>query len=717
MSTKIILKKSSVASKIPTTGDLDYGELAINYQDGKLWYKDAGNNIKAFIDSANVQSAINAIVYTDSDTTVLVDSDYVRLRQDYNYNSLTSTPYIPSIDTDFVDSARVTNIINAIDFVDSADVTTIINAIDWVDSSDVAAIIAATDFLDSADAITLIDSDHIIGHLQTYVTKTGTETLTNKTLVDFDLDSTPFYGQQYGGFTVNADVGVGDSTQSTFAFFSSDSSRSAVISVGVKNQVRHGLGVYGTAASNELILGLSGTAGVFKIKNNTSTTPFNLTGGNTLLTVGNTGIITISNATEASNKTTGALIVAGGIGVSKDIRAQNIVATNNITAGTNGTGKFFGVYAGFDTDFGNKTTDSLPEGVSNFYYTTARFDSDLGASTTNDLPEGSTNKYYTKARADSDAKHAISVNDGGGDGSLAYDATTGVITYQGPSASEVRAHFSAGTGVTLSSGQISIGQPVGTGDSVEFGSVTVAGDLIVGGNYILNQQTDLRVSNALIKLADSNSTDAVDIGVVGRYSTDGGTTIRRAGFFRDATNGEWYTFNNLIQNSLDSSPAAQVIDVNDSSFELGTWNFKALRGSYLGFDSDFRVFSTNYIPYTSNFTAVTAGRYAIDTSGGSFTCTLPASPTTGDYIKLIDIGNWSTNSLIIGRNGSTIEGYADDFELDVGQNILELIYINSTWQVYSSIGQRGPQGEKGDSADVGTFATQTQSIAFAIALG
>ena len=53
------------------------------------------------------------------------------------------------------------------------------------------------------------------------------------------------------------------------------------------------------------------------------------------------------------------------------------------------------------------------------------------------------------------ARQAFSVTDTGGDGSLSYDAGTGVITYTGPSASEVRAHFSASTGISISSGAIS----------------------------------------------------------------------------------------------------------------------------------------------------------------------------------------------------------------------------------------------------------------------
>ena len=52
------------------------------------------------------------------------------------------------------------------------------------------------------------------------------------------------------------------------------------------------------------------------------------------------------------------------------------------------------------------------------------------------------------------------------DGSLAYDSSTGVVTYTGPSAAETRAHFSGGTGVGISNGQVSIGQSVGTTDDV-----------------------------------------------------------------------------------------------------------------------------------------------------------------------------------------------------------------------------------------------------------
>jgi len=48
MANKVLLKKSSVAAKVPLVGDLDYGEVALNYTDGKLYYKTAGNAIDSF---------------------------------------------------------------------------------------------------------------------------------------------------------------------------------------------------------------------------------------------------------------------------------------------------------------------------------------------------------------------------------------------------------------------------------------------------------------------------------------------------------------------------------------------------------------------------------------------------------------------------------------------------------------------------------------------
>jgi len=101
----------------------------------------------------------------------------------------------------------------------------------------------------------------------------------------------------------------------------------------------------------------------------------------------------------------------------------------------------------------------------------------------------------------------------------------------------------------------------------------------------------------------------------------------------------------------------------------------------------------------SNTLAVNGDRLIADTSGGSFTITLPATPTVGDYVVITDGSNFATNNCIVGRNGSTIDGYSDDVALDLNTTTFEFIYDGNTWQVTGTTGARGPQGPTGSGAD------------------
>jgi cytoskeletal protein CcmA (bactofilin family) len=131
-------------------------------------------------------------------------------------------------------------------------------------------------------------------------------------------------------------------------------------------------------------------------------------------------------------------------------------------------------------------TDDISEGSSNLYYTNARTDTRVdtilkhaghGNITVADGADGKLVLTAAAQYSNSDARGAISVTDSGGDGSLSYNNSTGVITYTGPSASEVRAHISGGTGVAVSNGAISIGQAVATNSNVTFNNVQVDGTL------------------------------------------------------------------------------------------------------------------------------------------------------------------------------------------------------------------------------------------------
>ena len=258
---------------------------------------------------------------------------------------------------------------------------------------------------------------------------------------------------------------------------------------------------------------------------------------------GGTGITFNSGTGEIALTDTGLLSgVAAGSGLTGGGNSGNV--TINVGAGT-------GITVNADDIAVNMSafdTDDLSEGSTNLYHTTERVQDVVGGQlvtngshtgisfsyddgndgaidatvslagfSTSDLSEGS-NQYYTDARA----RGAISVTDSGGDGSLSYNSSTGVITYTGPSASEVRAHLSAGTGVTYSGGAFSIGQAVGTSSNVEFNNLLVQGTLTVNGSTTTVSSTNTTIADALIELGSGNSgANTNDLGLIFERGTTG----------------------------------------------------------------------------------------------------------------------------------------------------------------------------------------------------
>lgn len=62
MSNTIKLKNSAVAAKAPLTSDLVYGEVALNYADGKIYYKRSDNTIQSISSSGGVGSTLTDTV-------------------------------------------------------------------------------------------------------------------------------------------------------------------------------------------------------------------------------------------------------------------------------------------------------------------------------------------------------------------------------------------------------------------------------------------------------------------------------------------------------------------------------------------------------------------------------------------------------------------------------------------------------------------------------
>lgn len=186
---------------------------------------------------------------------------------------------------------------------------------------------------------------------------------------------------------------------------------------------------------------------------------------------------------------------------------------------------------------------------------------DFSEFNTDSLVEGTTNLFHTEARS----RASISVTDNGGDGSLSYNSTNGEISFTGPSATEVRAHFSGGTGVSITGGVVAIGQAVGTSDTVQFtevqspalthsgGTITIdptddganTGEVIIAGNLTVNGTTtsvnsnEVNIGDAIIILnADETGTASQNAGIEIERGTDANKS-----FIWDETNDAW-TLNN-----------------------------------------------------------------------------------------------------------------------------------------------------------------------------
>lgn len=75
MANTIKIKRSSTPTQAPST--LDYGELALNYADGKLFYKNSSNNIVEFVSSANVAGTVyNATIGDGTNTSYVITHNF-----------------------------------------------------------------------------------------------------------------------------------------------------------------------------------------------------------------------------------------------------------------------------------------------------------------------------------------------------------------------------------------------------------------------------------------------------------------------------------------------------------------------------------------------------------------------------------------------------------------------------------------------------------------
>ena len=272
--------------------------------------------------------------------------------------------------------------------------------------------------------------------------------------------------------------------------------------------------------------------------------------------------------------------------------------------------------------------------------------------------------------ADSVIRGKVSATDAGGDGSFAYNSTSGAFTYTGPSASEVRAHFSAGTGIAISSGEISSDDSAIVHDSlsgfvadehIAHSGVTLsAGAGLTGGGTIAASRTfAVGQGDGIDVAADAVAVDNTVVRTSGTQSIGGAKTFSDDAIFSgNITVSGTQTILNTETLTVDDNVI--VLNNNEAGTPSEDAGIEVERGTStnvkLQWDESADVWqftndgSTYYsIPTTSNIrTAISAtdaggdGSFAYNNSTGVFTYTGPsaaeANARINAYLSVTDAG-------------------------------------------------------------------------------
>lgn len=243
---------------------------------------------------------------------------------------------------------------------------------------------------------------------------------------------------------------------------------------------------------------------------------------------------------------------------------------------------------------------------------------------TDNLTEGTTNLFYTTARATTDARLAISVSNAGGDGSVAYDNSTGLLTYTGPSATEVRAHFSAGTGINILDGVVSTLQDISSTASPTFVTVNanlsgnVTGNLT--GSVLTASQTSITTLGTLTGLTTTDTTGAVTVG--------GTLTVKENATFNKSIISDVQVMN------LNGTSLLGATETNDVGVEF-YWHDGVAKRGFFGLDAS-----------TGNFTYIPDATAADVNGAYSGTVGTIEANLTGDVTGTVsDLSNHTSDDL------------------------------------------------------------------------
>lgn len=178
-----------------------------------------------------------------------------------------------------------------------------------------------------------------------------------------------------------------------------------------------------------------------------------------------------------------------------------------------------------------------------------------------------------------------------------------------------------GTGALVVSGGASFG-----------GNVYISGNLQVAGTETIFNANNLNIADSLIYLADDNTGDVLDIGIVSSFTNPG---YQHTGFVRDATDGVWKLFANVV-----TEPTTTVDFTNAQYSNLRIGNLTSISATLSGNLGVASVNATNLYG-----TVRTAAQTNITSVGTLTALTVSGAPVPNANVS-VNLGStsawWST---------------------------------------------------------------------------
>jgi hypothetical protein len=458
---------------------------------------------------------------------------------------------------------------------------------------------------------------------------------------------------------------------------------------------------------------------------------------------------TPSAATDIVNKTYVDTLVASGIHFHEPVRVEspiNLTATyDNGTAGVGATLTNAGTQVALvidgitmvvadrvlvyeqatQTQNGVYVVTDIGSGSTNWVLTRSDDADTYGFAGPDTLSEGSTFFVQEGATGAGETYTCNTV------GTITFGTTN--ITFVQISSAQI---YSAGTGLTLSGTQFSI---TNTGTAGTYGSASQVPVLVTNAQGQVTSVTNTAIAidgSAVSGNITGQAGSVANALTAGTYLTSGGTfdgsaartfavdatdantaskvvardasgnfsagtiTAALSGNATSATNVANGAANQIVYNT--GSGATSFVSAPTTSGEVLGWN-----GSSIAWGAASAA-GVSYLFTTTNYTAANNEGVLTDTSGGSFTVTLPATPSTGAQVVVADAGNsWGTNNLTVARNGSTIGGLAEDLVCNITGASVQFVYDGTTWEVYAQIG--GNSGTVVTETGIQTLTNKTIS--------